>query len=634
MHLRKKQQVIAWAGRIMPAMIALLLALSLFVDAQAQPPFDAIVVKDVMVPMRDGIRLATDIYRPAREGVAVDDKFPVIMERTPYDKARSDWLAAFVKDGYVVVAQDTRGRFHSEGRWRFLADDVNDGFDTAKWLGGQSWCSCKIGTIGGSYPGGTQHALAISGAPFLAAMVPIDAVANAGYYGLRHNGAFELRFFNWIFTFGARDGSHEALSNPRTKQALEEMSQHVNDYVKGLPLRAGTTPLKLVPDYETWLIRAMNTGDLNDDWKNFGASVVDHVPEYKDIPVYHVGGWYDSWAGPTANMTFVALAKTKHNQRLIMGPWTHGGAENTYSGEAEFGPEAQIKYFDFAKRWFDRWLKGISNGVDKEAPVRLFVMGGGDAHKTAEGRLFVGGHWRDERQWPLTRAIPTNYYFGADGTLSTRPPQSSEPDSFLFDPRHPVPTLGGNISSSGTLTGNGALDQRCRADYWPCEGDTRPLSARDDILVFQTPPLDHDLEATGRLNVKLWASSSAPDTDFTAKLIDVYPPNDDFPAGVDLNVADSIVRARYHNSLEKSELMKPGQVYQFTIEMYPTSLVFKRGHRIRVDISSSNFPRFDVNPNTGEPLNQNRRWTTATNAVYHDPQHPSHLELPIIAAGK
>src|SRR5438552_2968673 len=344
-------------------------------------------------------------------------------------------------------------------------------------------------------------------------------------------------------------------------------------------------------------------------------------------------------------MTFVALAKTKHNQRLIMGPWTHGGAENSYSGEAEFGPEAKIKYFDFAKRWFDRWLKGISNGVENESPVRIFVMGGGDAHKTAEGHVFVGGHWRDEQEWPLRRAITTNYYLAGDGTLSTRGPSpgsSSHPlpgerdvrTSYLFDPKHPVPTLGGNISSSGSLTVNGALDQRCRADYWPCEGDTRPLSARNDVLVFQTPPLERDLEVTGRLIVKLWASSSALDTDFTAKLIDVYPPNDDFPAGIDLNVADSIVRARYRNSLEKSELMKPGQVYQFTIEMYPTSLVFKRGHRIRVDISSSNFPRFDINPNTGEPLNQNRRWAIATNSVYHDPQHPSHIELPVIPAGK
>ena len=616
---------------VLRSQLLLLLVAATSLVAQGQSPYETILSKDVMIPMRDGVRLATDIYRPARNGVAVDGKFPVIMERTPYDKNFSTYLLPFVEDGYIVIAQDTRGRYKSEGRWTFLRDDVNDGFDTAKWIGSQPWCSCKIGTVGGSYPGGTQHALALSNAPFLAAMVPVDAVANPGYFGLRHNGAFELRFLNWIFTYGARDGSHEALSNPKTKEALNQISQHVLDYVKGLPLRAGTTSLKLTPEYESWLIEAMETGDLNDFWKNSGVGVVDHVTEYKDIPVYHVGGWYDSWAGPTANMTFVALAKTKHNQRLVMGPWTHGGAEESFAGEADFGPEAKISYYELEKHWFDRWLKGTSNGAEREAPVRIFVMGGGDGHKTPEGRLFVGGHWRDEES---SRAISTPFYLHSDATLSTRLPESTQPTQYLFDPKHPVPTLGGNTSSSGILMVNGALDQRCRSDYWACEGDTRPLSARNDVLVFQTSPLAADLEVTGRLVVKLWASSSAPDTDFTAKLINVYPPSNDFPAGVDLNVADSIIRARYRTSREKSELMTPGQVYEFTIEMYPTSLVFKKGHRIRVDISSSNFPRFDVNPNTGEPLNRNRRWAVATNSIYHDPQHPSHIELPVIPATK
>src|ERR1051325_9562850 len=190
---------------------------------------------------------------------------------------------------------------------------------------------------------------------------------------------------------------------------------------------------------------------------------------------------------------------------------------------------------------------------------------------------------------------------------------------------------GAGVASGARVT-NGALDQRCRADFWPCEGDTKPLSARNDVLVYQSAPLERDMEVTGRLVVKLWVSSDAPDTDFTAKLIDVYPPNADFPAGVDFNVGDSIVRARYRNSLEKAELMKPGEIYELTIELYPTSLLFQRGHRIRLDISSSNFPRFDINPNTGEPLNRNRRWAVATNTVYHDAQHPSHIELPVIPA--
>lgn len=613
----------------------ILLFLAATCAAQSPSPrYEVLRVSNVMVPMRDGIRLATDIYRPDLNGAPVEGKFPVILERTPYDKNNSESLGEFVQYGYIAVSQDVRGRYHSEGRWRLLRDDVNDGYDTAKWIGAQPWCSCAIGTVGGSYVGATQHALAISNPPFLAAMVPVDAAANPGYFGIRHNGAFELRFFNWVFTYGARDGSHEALTNPAAKKALDEAGEHVREYVRGLPLRPGTTPLKLAPDYEKWLIEAMRTGDLNDFWKNVGSSVVDHVPEYKDIPVYHVGGWYDSWAAQTSNMSYAMLAKAKHNQRLIMGPWTHGGARRSYAGEAEFGPAAAISYDDLIKRWFDRWLKGIPNGVDKEPPVRIFVMGSGDAHKTPEGRLFVGGHWRDEQEWPLKRAVPTSWYLHADGTLSLEKPLPSEPTHYLFDPKHPVPTLGGNISSEGALMVNGALDQRCRPEYWTCGSDTRPLSARNDVLVFVSAPLEQDIEVTGPLVVKLWASSSAPDTDFTAKLIDVYPPNADFPAGVDLNIADSIVRARYRDSREKAEFLKPGVSYAFTIEMYPTSLVFKKGHRIRVDISSSNFPRFDVNPNTGEPLNENRRWAVADNAVYHDPQHLSQMVLPVIKTGR
>jgi putative CocE/NonD family hydrolase len=258
-------------------------------------------------------------------------------------------------------------------------------------------------------------------------------------------------------------------------------------------------------------------------------------------------------------------------------------------------------------------------------------MGGGDGHKTPEGRLFVGGAWRDEREWPLARAIDTPYYLHADGTLSSEEPSASAPTRYSFDPRNPVPTLGGNVSSEGSLMPRGAQDQRCHPEHWLCK-DSLPLSARQDVVVFQTPALERAMEVTGRLVVKLWASSDAPDTDFTAKLIDVYPPSPDFPAGVDLNIGDSIVRARYRESLKTAKMLETDRPVEFTIEMYPTSLVFRPGHRIRLDISSSNFPRFDVNPNTGEPLNQNRRWRVADNAVYHDAQHPSRIILPIVPA--
>jgi putative CocE/NonD family hydrolase len=607
-------------------------------QAQAQAQFEVLAGKDTMIAMRDGVRLATDIYRPARNGAAVEGKFPAILERTPYGKDRLAGVANyFAPRGYVVVLQDVRARYKSEGRWRPLRDDPNDGFDTAKWIGAQPWSDGGIGTVGTSYDGGAQHAMAIANAPYLKAMIPVDAMSDFGRYGVRHNGAFELRWFSWVFTLGnsaetqsAPAAAARAASDPAAAAALVDLGTHVRDYVRGLPLRPGTTPLKFAPDYEAWLIEAMRHGDYDDFWKNHGASVVDHLAEYKDIPVYHTTGWYDSWGSQVANLNYVELRKAKKSlQRLIVGPWTHGGQTRSYAGQAQFTADAALDFDAWRLRWFDRWLKGVDNGVDREPPVRIYVMGGGDAHKTPEGRLFVGGHWRDEREWPLARTAATSYYLHANGVLSPDPPGTDPPATYSFDPRNPVPTLGGNISSEGTLMFQGAADQRCRLDFWLCP-DSRPLSARNDILVFQTPPLARDMEVTGRLIVKLWAASDSPDTDFTAKLIDVYPPNADFPAGVDLNIGDSIVRARYRNGPGKAELPKPGQPYEFTIEMYPTSLVFQRGHRIRLDISSSNFPRFDVNPNTGEPLNDNRRWQIAKNTVYLDSKRPSRIVLPVI----
>jgi len=329
-----------------------------------------------------------------------------------------------------------------------------------------------------------------------------------------------------------------------------------------------------------------------------------------------------------------------------MAPWTDRGQTRSSAGEAEFGPDAAIDFNALRLRWFDRWLKGIDNGVEREPPVRIFVMGGGDAHRTPEGRLFVGGRWRDESGWPLARAVATPYYLHSGGLLSPQMPGAESPTSYQFDPHNPVPTIGGNISShnappgrqaipsrpgdTANLMEQGAFDQRCRAAMWNCP-DERPLSARNDVLVFRTAPLAQDVEVTGRLIVRLWASSSAPDTDFTAKLIDVYPPNADFPAGVDLNIGDSIVRARFRGGVNNPPaLLKPGEPCEFTIELYPSSILFKSGHRIRLDISSSNFPRFDVNPNTGEPLNDNRRTAIAINTVYHDAQRPSRIELPVV----
>jgi len=606
--------------------------------SETETRYDTVVSKNVMVALRDGVRLATDVYRPARAGAPLEGRFPAILERTPYNKDGAGWPAYFASRGYVAVVQDVRGRYGSEGRWRPHRDDGADGYDTAKWIGVQAWSDGAIGTVGTSYAGGTQHALALSGAPQLKAMVPVDAMSNTGRYGVRHNGAFELRWLNWVLTLGnavgtpnAQAAAERAAADRATAPALLDLGTRVREYARALPLRAGLTPLRLAPDYEAWLVEAMGHGDYDAFWKDHGTSVVDHLAEYKDVPVYHVSGWYDSWGTQVANLNYALLRKAKSSaQRLMLGPWTHGGQGSSHAGEAEFGPEAAIDMNALRLRWFDRWLRHADNGVDREPPVRIFVMGAGDARKTAEGRIFVGGRWRDEQEWPLARTVYMPYHLQAGGRLSPQPPAESPPTSYLFDPRRPVPTIGGNVSSEGALMFRGAADQRCRPDFWACDGDARPLSTRNDVLVFRTEPLERDLEVTGRLVVKLWASSSAPDTDFTAKLVDVYPPSADYPAGIDLNVADSIVRARYRGGPGRAELMKTGEVYELTIEMYPTSLVFRRGHRIRLDVSSSNFPRFDVNPNTGEPLNDNRRWAIAENSIYHDPRHPSHILLPVV----
>jgi len=609
--------------------------------AQSAAQYDIVAARHVMVAARDGVKLATDVYRPAKNGLPVDGRFPTILQRTPYNKERDAALADFfVPRGYVVILQDVRGRYRSEGRWRPIADDPNDGADTTAWIIQQPWSDGGVGTVGTSYAGATQHALAIAGAPGLKTMIPVDAMSNTGHYGVRHNGAFELRFLNWVYTLGNAAmtpnelaAARRAASPPEAAPALAEFGNRVREYIFSLPLRPGTTPLKFAPDYEAWLVEAMSHGDYDDFWKNAGSSVVDHLREYKDVPIYHVTGWYDTWGSQVANMNYVELRKAKQSpQRLIIGPWTHGGQARHYAGEAEFTADAALDFDAWRLRWLDRWLKGVPNGVDREAPVRLYVMGAGEPRKTRDGRLFVGGRWRDEQEWPLARTVYTPYYLHAGGTLSPERPRDAPPTTYRFDPAHPVPTLGGNISSQGTLMFQGAADQRCRRDFWLCT-DTLPLSARNDVLVFQTPPLDRDVEVTGRLVVKLVAASSAPDTDFTAKLIDVYPPNPDYPNGVDLNIGDSIVRARYRSGAGTAALLTPGQAAEFTIEMYPTSVVFRRGHRIRLDISSSNFPRFDVNPNTGEPLNGHRRMQVAENSVFHDPARASHILLPIIPAG-
>jgi putative CocE/NonD family hydrolase len=627
--------------RVGPALYRALLVVATLAApgaSRAQPPGittrpasnQVVVEKNVIITVRDGTKLAADVYHPSPDGTASVGRFPTLLTRTPYDKNGVDRDGRYYAErGYNVVANDVRGRYASEGTWKLIFDDPADGYDVVEWIAAQPWSDGKVGTFGTSYPGGTQHALAEMNPPHLSAMVPIDALSNCGVSGMRHGGAFELRFMNWIFNIGAPN-SRAALADPGLRASLVESGRRIREHVDSLPVRPGNTPLRVLPEYESWLVEAMRSGPESPFWKIKGMSVVDHVAEYADVPVLHITGWYDSWTRQVS-MNYEALSKAKKSlQRLTIGPWVHGGQNSNVAGEVEFTADAALDLLAYRLRWYDRWLKGEANGVDAEAPVWIYVMGTGNDRRSPSGRLRHGGSWRTEREWPLARARPTSLYLRGDGRLARQPAtESASQTTFTFDPHDPVPTVGGNISSNAPLMTNGGYDQRPRDDTHAAR-NRLPLSERRDVLVFRTGPLDEDVEVTGSVEVKLWVKSTAPDTDFTAKLIDEIPPNPDYPFGFDLGLGDSIIRTRYRESLERPTLMEPGQVYPVTIQLYPTSNVFKKGHRIRLDVSSSNFPRFDLNPNTGDPPGDFRRMVPADNTVIHDVEHPSKVVLPVV----
>jgi uncharacterized protein len=626
--------------------------------AVSLPQYDVVVVQDVPVPMRDGVRLACDIYFPAQGGQPLPGPWPVVLERTPYNKRdperRERHGVFYAVRGYVAVLQDCRGCFASEGELFFLAQEANDGHDTLAWLVRQPWCNGKIGTFGTSYMAWAQMALATQSPPGLACMLPNMGGWNAWTSSVRHNGAFELRFLAWAFWHAALNQNRALKGQPWIEEALNRVD--VRDWLRRLPLRPGLSPLALVPSYERWLFALLTRGDYDAFWRQPGLAPEEHLETFADVPIYLSGGWYDSYTRAVLE-AYQALSGAKRGPvKVIMGPWTHGERtmEVSFAGDVEFGPEAALSSLEeFRLRWFDRWLKGVPNGVEEEPPVKIFVMGGGSGVRTREGRLDHGGRWRAEGEWPLARTRYTPFYFHPNGLLLPFPPTVERAcTTYRFDPRDPVPTIGGNFSSldylrplpagvdprlvPGSLrrepiTPAGGFDQRTGPHFYGCSPPYLPLAARPDVLVFQTPPLEQDVEVTGPITAHLWFSSSAVDTDVTVKLIDVYPPSPSYPEGYALLLTDTILRCRYRNGKNgPGEVMRPGEIYHLVVPLYPTSNLFKAGHRIRVDISSSNFPRFDVNPNTGDPLGQERRWVVAENTLWHDGPRPSHILLPLI----
>jgi putative CocE/NonD family hydrolase len=596
-----------------------------------------------MVAMRDGVRLATDIHLPDGAG-----PFPVVLERTPYGRhlpsrseiteaapdepaSRADLAAYFGAHGYAVVYQDTRGRHGSEGRFVKYLSDGEDGFDACAWLIAQPWCDGRICTMGLSYSAHTQAALGCLDAPGVVAQVlDCGGFANSWKSGIRQSGAFELKQATWALRQAQL--SPEAAEDPVLHAALA--AEDIRDWFTRMPWRPGHSPLRHHPDYEAYLFDQWEHGADGPFWRQPGIWAEGFYDRYSRAACVHMSSWFDPYP-LTATANFMGLKRARRGkQRLILGPWTHGDRSATRFGDVAFGRHASLD--SWAGDWRAYRLRFFDH-VIREAPldepsVRVFVMGGGSGRRTPAGHLEHGGEWLAADDWPLPGTDFVSYHLHADGSLDPAvPAASAAPLSFDFDPAHPVPTIGGAMSSLEPVAAAGSWDQTEAPGFFGCAPPFLPLASRPDVLVFQTPPLAAPLRIVGPVTVELFVATDGPDTDFTAKLIDVHPPSADYPRGYAMILTDGILRLRYAEDPAAPRLRAGGEVVRATVTLFPTANLFLPGHRLRLDVSSSNFPKFDVNPNTGEPEGRARRRRVAVNTVFVDAGRPSHLVLPVLA---
>ena len=628
--------------------------------APSTEQYGAILVRDAGMKARDGTFLATDVWRPALDGEPLPGPFPAVLMRTPYDKSLKATAESFgefwARHGYLGVIQDVRGRFASEGEFYLLAYEGPDGYDAVEWVASLPYCDGSVGTHGTSYPGWVQTALALERPPHLRAMWVNQGGSNGNVTALRHHGALELRWLTWAVSHGIT--SPEAQRDPALQRELIQNTIEMGDWLRALPWSEGKSPVASLPSYERWALDLYLHADEDDYWRTMrGLNFEPHLDEHADVPVMYSGGWYDSYTRATTDL-YRWMSERIGHQHLLMGPWTHNwlALDRRWSGEVDLGPEAAIAgnlaetRNHLALRWFDRWLRGVENEYATDPPVKLFVMGGGSGERTPEGRLLHGGTWRDEPAWPLERATPTDAYFHPGGLLSPDPPYEDGGSSTLrFDPDDPMPTISANTSSLNeivptpprvalpspitlmrVMTIQGGADQRTRPDLFGCEPPYGRLGERGDTLTFTSLPLQAPLEVTGPVSVTLHVSSDAPDTDLFAMLLDIHPPSDEWPDGYHLNICDGIMRLRYREGMDRPRLMVPGQVYEVAFNLYPASNFFAEGHQIQVLIGSSSFPRFDVNPNTGEPAGQHTSTRVARNTIHHSAAHPSRITLPVV----
>jgi putative CocE/NonD family hydrolase len=580
------------------------LVLCLIWSTQSLPAVDVYPVtveRGVSAKMRDGVALRADIYRPKAEG-----QFPVLLERTPYDRHNAAAFALRAASaGYVVIIQDVRGRYASEGEWYTFKNEATDGYDTVEWASAVPGSNGKVGMFGGSYVGATQMLAAIARPPHLAGICPNVTASNYHDGWTYQGGAFE-QWFNQSWTSGLAQDTLNREVDSHTNALLGESKLPLSAYPVfnfADPSSVPSSTSTLAPYYLDWLSHST----YDDYWKQI--SIEEH---YGDITVPALTGaaWYDIFQGGSLR-NYIGIKShggsetARHGQHLLVAIGGHAGSGRRI-GDVDFGPAAaEFDEDEVVLQWYDYLFKGAQNEFAGE-PVKIFVMG--------------TNQWRSEQDWPPARALSTKYFLhstkGAnslrgDGTLSSSAPRAEIFDHYVYDPSRPVPTVGGPL----------CCDSRHLA---PGPHDQRGVEAREDVLVYTTAPFGQDTEVTGPVSLELFAKSSAVDTDFTAKLIDVGPD------GFAQNLTEGIIRARFRNSEERPELMNPGQIYKFNIDMWSTSNVFLKGHELRLEISSSNFPRFDRNLNTGENIAFAETYASATNAIYHDAEHPSELILPIV----
>ena len=556
----------------------------------AQQSYSIDLRLDTRVPMRDGAELSTDIYLPRAHG-----KFPVVLVRTPYDNnttANVEHARSLANHGYVALVQDTRGRWDSDGENNPFFHDGLDGYDTQQWIGGQEWSNGKIGMGGSSYLGWVQWTSAPYRSEFLTCIAPrvmgCDFFTSLAYPG----GAMQLNvILSWAMCHGAR-----------TSQNIDH--HNWTEAFRALPLiEADEKAGRGVPFYKEWVRHP----SYDDYWAS--VNVEDKWGEIA-VPAFNMGGWYDLYSQHTfrAFNAFRLHGRTPQarQSKLIFGPWPHALSKSSHTGDIDFGAGSMVDLDALELRWFDYWLKGIDNGIVDEPPLRLFIMGTNE--------------WRDEHEWPLARTDWQKWHLhsggGAntligDGNLSTVQPGDETADRFVYDPNFPAQTVGGNNCCSPHIVPWGPYDQR-------------GVEMRTDVLCYTSEPLEKDLEVTGPIKVVLYAATDGRDTDWTGKLVDVSP------TGYAMNLCDGIIRARYRESLSDPALLEPNKVYEYEIDLMVTGNVFREGHRIRVEISSSNFPRFDRNPNTGNTFGMDSELRRANQTVHHSRRYPSHILLPVI----